>query len=643
MPYICKNPWTTLYIWGNGNVTHCCYSNIGSLGNINETPLLDIWRGPKLNSVRENMAQGNYLQAGCEYFCRSYRWNKFYGSETAAAIPEGLGRMEELPSAWAEDGPGILGFGIDWDCNLRCRHCLSSRKGKGVKAEDFQALRTFTEKSRFLRFMGGEFTINKDCLSMLKELGTWEAQPAVFFSTNGQTSLASIMPYCGELKGLHLKFSLEGLNADYEHIRRGASWDVFERNLDEAAAIFAAKRAEGKDWRLYLNFCVMRSNFRELPSIIRYAVKKDLPLVLNTINGMRHIDENMFMYSAACPPKEEIQQIAEQCRAILGEAGQYCFKSEFATHLDYILRSANDNKLGLPRRTLQLWRLFVKGRAADLSMYAFYRLSMNPTAFLSYAYRKIRGKIESPKIRFKTARRIIEHTRDILRGWAWNYSVTKAGKPETSEFRHRIGEFQVPIKERGELGVENKNRISNMRIACEAIDMLVLRPGEIFSMRKIIGEPVAQKGYKPGPVIIRGKLSSSVGGGLCQISTVLFNAALQGNMRILEKHNHSVDLWGEERLVELGRDAAYTYELKDLKFRNDMAAPVLIRISADGEKRLVRAELYCSSPLSGAVTVETLADTKPGEVTHIETRRFLKNNGKMELTYSRRETYRSRS
>jgi MoaA/NifB/PqqE/SkfB family radical SAM enzyme len=184
MPYICKNPWTTLYIWGNGNVTHCCYSNIGSLGNINETPLLDIWRGPKLNSVRENMAQGNYLQAGCEYFCRSYRWNKFYGSETEAAIPEGLGRMEELPSAWAEDGPGILGFGIDWDCNLRCRHCLSSRKGKGVKTEDFQALRTFTEKSRFLRFMGGEFTINKDCLSMLKELGTWEAQPVVFFSLN---------------------------------------------------------------------------------------------------------------------------------------------------------------------------------------------------------------------------------------------------------------------------------------------------------------------------------------------------------------------------------------------------------------------------------------------------------------------------
>lgn len=641
MPYICKNPWTTLYIWGNGNVTHCCYSNIGSLGNINETALLDIWRGPKLELVRENMARGNYLQAGCEYFCRSYRWNSFYGSENAAEIPEGLGRVEELPPAWAEEGPGILGFGIDWDCNLRCRHCLSSRKGKGVKQEDFQALRASTEKSRFLRFMGGEFTINKDCLSMLKDLGTWDAQPVVFFSTNGQTPLASIMPYCGELKGLHLKFSLEGLNGNYERIRPGASWDVFERNLDEAAGIFAARRAEGKDWRLYLNFCVMRSNFRDLPSIIQYAVKKDLPLVLNTINGMRHIDENMFMYSAASFPKEEIQRIAERCRAILGEARRYCFRNELAKHLDYILHSANAKKLNLPRQALQLWTLFIKGRAADLSLYALYRLSMNPTAFLSYAYRKIRGKIATPKIRLRTARRIMTNSGDILKGWAWNFSVAKAGNQEANAFRHRIGEFHLPIKERTELGVENKNRVSNMRLACEAIDMLVLRPGQIFSMRKIIGEPIPQKGYKPGPVIVRGELSHSVGGGLCQISTVLFNAALRANMCILEKHNHSVDLWGDKRLVELGRDAAYSYELKDLKFRNDTREPILLRISVNGEKKLVSSEFYCTTPLAGEVTLETLANATQGMSKHIETRRFFKTNGKTELTYFRRETYRS--
>jgi len=275
------------------------------------------------------------------------------------------------------------------------------------------------------------------------------------------------MPYCGELKGLHLKFSLEGLTGDYERIRPGASWDIFERNLDEAAGIFAAKRAEGKDWKLYLNFCVMKSNFRDLPSIIKYAVKKDLPLVLNTINGMRHIDENMFMYSAASLPKEGIQRIAERCRTILSEARQYCFKNELARHLNYILRSASAKKLNLPRQSLQVWTLFVKGRAADLSLYAFYRLSMNPTAFLSYAYRKIRGKIAAPKIRFRTARRIMTHSGDILKGWAWNFSVAKAGSQEANAFQHRIGEFQLPIKERAELGVENKNRISNMRLACD--------------------------------------------------------------------------------------------------------------------------------------------------------------------------------
>lgn len=644
MPYICKNPWTTLFIWGNGNVTHCCYSNIGSLGNIKETPLMDIWRGEKLNCVRENMRRGDYLRAGCEYFCRSYRWNELYGSgNTAPSIPEGLGRVEALPAKWAEDGPGILGFGIDWDCNLKCRHCLASRKGGGVSRADFLSHRPFIERSRFLRFMGGEFTINKDCLATLKELGTWDNQPTVFFSTNGQTSIASLLETCGGLKGFHLKFSLEGLGEGYERVRLGGFWEVFEQNLNEAARIFSAKRAEGRDWKLFLNFCVMRSNFGELPAVMRYAVEKDLPLVLNTINGMRHIDENMFMYSTACPPPDEIARVEEHCKAVLREAPEYCFRNELSGHLDYTLRCARGKKLGLPRRLLKVWNKLIKGHAADLSLYALYRLAKDPSEFPSYAARKLREKLRrghgAPRPRLLTIRKALSSAGNIAKGWTWSISSEKVGLADAVEYAHRLASFSLPIKERAALGGQNTNRLKNMRLACAAIDRTVLLPGKIFSMQRLIGEPTGENGYLPGPVIVGGRLSSSPGGGLCQISTVLFNAALLADMNILEKHNHSVDLWGEDRMVGLGLDAVYAYALKDLKFRNTHSTPVLIQISVDDAGKSVTADFYATAPETMTVRLETNAQKKmPGKIV-AETRRYSGSPEKQ--TYFRRETYRA--
>ena len=132
MAYLCSNPWTTAFVWSNGDVTHCCYSNIGPLGNVNKQTIEEIWNGSKAEFVRREMQKGNFVKAGCEQFCRVYRWNEFYGTKEKAKaaglsgvpdIPEGLGRTPNFEIPKKLEAPKILGLSADWKCNFKCTHC----------------------------------------------------------------------------------------------------------------------------------------------------------------------------------------------------------------------------------------------------------------------------------------------------------------------------------------------------------------------------------------------------------------------------------------------------------------------------------------------------------------------------------------
>jgi len=123
-----------------------------------------------------------------------------------------------------------------------------------------------------------------------------------------------------------------------------------------------------------------------------------------------------------------------------------------------------------------------------------------------------------------------------------------------------------------------------MERCAELIDGWLLPPGRAFGMRRAIGEPTTARGFRSGPSIVDGVLEEDTGGGICQVSTVLFNAALFGGLEILDKHNHSTDIWGEKRLIELGRDAAFAYAIKDLKFRNASTEPVVVQLEVASDQ-----------------------------------------------------------
>ena len=121
-------------------------------------------------------------------------------------------------------------------------------------------------------------------------------------------------------------------------------------------------------------------------------------------------------------------------------------------------------------------------------------------------------------------------------------------------------------------------RKHNIKLSSEIINDTVVMPGEEFSFNKTIGEISIKSGFKEATVIINGEFDQGVGGGVCQVSTTLYNALLQAGVQIVERHPHSKPV----HYVPEGKDAAVAIGVKDLRFKNNYSLPIIIESTADG-------------------------------------------------------------
>lgn len=121
----------------------------------------------------------------------------------------------------------------------------------------------------------------------------------------------------------------------------------------------------------------------------------------------------------------------------------------------------------------------------------------------------------------------------------------------------------------------NYNRGINIGLAAESIDGTLLLPGEEFSFNKVVGPRTAQKGYRTAHIFVAGQIQDGTGGGVCQVSTTLYNAVLRANLEVTERHNHMFTVG----YVPLGHDAAVSYGYADLVFTNTTAYP--LRLTAE--------------------------------------------------------------
>lgn len=150
-----------------------------------------------------------------------------------------------------------------------------------------------------------------------------------------------------------------------------------------------------------------------------------------------------------------------------------------------------------------------------------------------------------------------------------------AEKAKTFGIRELISSFTT------EYNPAQTARVENIKLLARLLDGQLIAPGEVFSFNERIGPRTLERGFKPAPTIVNGRLVDTAGGGACQVGTTLFNAAFFAGLKIIERHNHSFFI----SHYPAGRDATVSYGGFDLKFKNDYKNWILIKAWA-GQSRI---------------------------------------------------------
>ena len=147
-------------------------------------------------------------------------------------------------------------------------------------------------------------------------------------------------------------------------------------------------------------------------------------------------------------------------------------------------------------------------------------------------------------------------------------------------FPNKLGTFTTRYD------VSDKDRSTNLQLACNKINGTVVLSGDTFSYNKVVGARTEGAGYKNAKVYESGKVVDGIGGGICQISSTLYNAVLMSNLEIVERKNHQFIT----SYVPAGRDATVVYGITDFKFKNTRKYPV--RIVATAKDGIATVSIY---------------------------------------------------
>lgn len=134
----------------------------------------------------------------------------------------------------------------------------------------------------------------------------------------------------------------------------------------------------------------------------------------------------------------------------------------------------------------------------------------------------------------------------------------------------------------------NSKRTTNIKLAAAAINNFVVFPGETFSFNRVVGKRTASKGYLKAKVIVRGEYAEDIGGGICQVSSTLFNAVDSAGLKIVQRFSHSRHV----PYIPPGRDATVSWYGPDFEFKNIYNQPILIRAKTLGHLLVIK--LYSS-------------------------------------------------
>ena len=169
--------------------------------------------------------------------------------------------------------------------------------------------------------------------------------------------------------------------------------------------------------------------------------------------------------------------------------------------------------------------------------------------------------------------------------------------------------------------LRDENRSHNVMIATEAASGVILKPGEEYSFNTVVGKRSSENGYKNAPVIMDGEMKQDLGGGVCQVSSTLYNAVLKSGMEIVTVKNHSIP----SSYVGKGRDATVTDSGTDFVFKNQFDHPVYVQgyingnttnfqiVGAKSDKQNIEIETTILSTSPGSTQEVVKSDLPAGK------------------------------
>ena len=181
----------------------------------------------------------------------------------------------------------------------------------------------------------------------------------------------------------------------------------------------------------------------------------------------------------------------------------------------------------------------------------------------------------------------------------------------------------------------DRDRTTNLILAANKINGTVLMPGEVFSYNQVVGERTIAAGYKEAPIYVSGEVVDGLGGGICQVTTTLYNAVVLANLEIVERSNHQF----VPSYAKASRDATVVYGSIDFKFKNNRNYPIKILCSvSNGVVNFAIYGLKTADDYEVEITSRITSQTS--NYTNSEAYKILKKNGQVvSQTLLSRDTY----
>lgn len=163
-----------------------------------------------------------------------------------------------------------------------------------------------------------------------------------------------------------------------------------------------------------------------------------------------------------------------------------------------------------------------------------------------------------------------------------------------------------------------EGKLHNLRLAARVLNRLAVPPDATVSFWRVVGRPIERRGFQTGRAIVNDRLGADIGGGLCQVASLLYELGLRAGMRIVERHPHSRDLYTDDtRFTPLGLDAAIVWGFKDVRWTNKHDNSVVLAFHVEGET--LEGKLLAAAPMP-AYDLD-IASRDEGVLRHVEVTR----------------------